>query len=197
MPGPPHSPVLKPSGGPQPDRGAYVLRVQWVLRNQRHPSERGTQGIAGGCRAGSGYLRSAGIGSFGGLGLRSGWEVPCETWLALRWAIRVRSRSQSRRLLDGIKNYHSRDWAAVFLLLGRVHAVGVEVHRQAVYLLLHGEVFEFPIIVGVLLLDNGDCTAVAGNVNSPQTRIKLDDFAPGGDGQECDGLVLVEIKDRH
>lgn len=61
--------------------------------------------------------------------------------------------------------------------------------------LFYPEIFEFLIVVGVLLVEHRDETARTGDIDSPQTRIKLHDVGTCRHRKMRDGFVGVERND--
>src|SRR5437879_6340229 len=61
-------------------------------------------------------------------------------------------------------------------------------------LFLDRHVGEFPKKIGVIHLNHGDCTAVAGYVDTAQARVIFHDVAATGERQILDDLVLFEIE---
>ena len=52
-------------------------------------------------------------------------------------------------------------------------------------------------MVGVILVEDGNRPAVAGDVDPSQARIELDDIGSARQGKKCDGSLLIEIEHRH
>src|SRR5882724_13414638 len=113
---------------------------------------------------------------------------------------RIRSEANSNdALLAGycLINDHSRNGFTVRLLLRRVDAVSLRIHCQAVHSLLNREIFQLAIVIRIVHLEDRDRSTRAGDVNSLQSRIELDDVGSTRHRQECDRLVLVEIEHSH
>jgi len=96
-------------------------------------------------------------------------------------------------LVDG----HARDRLSISLLFRRVDAVRPEIDRQAVNLFLNGDIFELPVMVRVVHLKDGNRPARTRHVNSLESWIDLDYVGSSRHGQKGDGLILIEIENRH
>src|SRR6266702_7226793 len=71
------------------------------------------------------------------------------------------------------------------------------VHGYRVYRVLDSKVFELAVVVGVVLMKDGDGTAVARDVDALKPWIELDDIRPACQRQRRNGDVLVQIEDGH
>ena len=65
------------------------------------------------------------------------------------------------------------------------------IDSEAVNQLLHREIFDFPEVVRVLLLDNRDEPAGAGRICPAEAGIVLDDIGALGQREMSDSLVSV------
>jgi hypothetical protein len=96
----------------------------------------------------------------------------------------------SDRLID----HHFRHGITVFFLLRRVDAVRLRINGKTVHRMLHLEVFDLPVVVGVILVKNRNGSAVAGGVDSSQAWIKFDDIRPSAIGRKAIGSCLSRSK---
>src|SRR2546430_4548696 len=71
------------------------------------------------------------------------------------------------------------------------------VHGYRVYGVLDSKVFELAVVIDVVLMKNGDGTAVARDVDALKPRIELDDIRSVCQRQKRNGDVLVQIEDGH
>src|SRR5579864_887776 len=92
---------------------------------------------------------------------------------------------------------HARHRLAVFLLFGRVDAVGALVDGQAVDPALYGEVLQLAVVVGIILLEDGDGAAVAGHIDSLQAGIELDYIGAASHRKRGADRLLLQIEDGH
>src|SRR5487761_57394 len=90
-----------------------------------------------------------------------------------------------------------RSWPAVFLLLRRIDAMRILIDRQTVNRILHGKIAEFAEMIGIILMEHGNCPAIARHVNSTEPRIKFNHIRALGHRQIGDGLVRIEVEDSH
>ena len=65
-----------------------------------------------------------------------------------------------------------------------------QIDRDAVYRVLDSKVFELAVVISVVLMKNGDGTAVARDVNALKPRIELDDIRSACQGQKGDGCLF-------
>ncbi len=63
--------------------------------------------------------------------------------------------------------------------------------------LLNRKVFELPVVIWIVHLENRDRAARTTGVDSLEARIEFDDVRPSGHRQECNRLLLVEIEHSH
>src|SRR5260370_10842825 len=89
---------------------------------------------------------------------------------------------------------HSRHGLTVFFLFGRVHAVRFEVDRQRVHRVLHPKILHLAVMVRVTLVKHRNRAAVAGDVDTAQTGIKLDHAGPTRHFQKRDGYILLWVE---
>jgi len=109
-----------------------------------------------------------------------------------------RTRLQNRNSTEhGFINTHARSGLAVYFLFRRIHAVSFRVNREAMDLLLDRKVFEFPVVIRIIHLENGDRSAPASCINALEAGIELDHVRPACHWQEGDRLVLVQIEHGH
>jgi len=73
----------------------------------------------------------------------------------------------------------------------------VVVHRKAVNLLLYRGIFQLPEVVGIILLEYGDRSAVARCGNPLQSGVELHHVWTFRYRQEGNWLVLLQIEDSH
>src|SRR5437667_3844722 len=71
------------------------------------------------------------------------------------------------------------------------------VHGYRVYRVLDSKVFELAVVIGGVLMKNGDCIAIARDVDALKPRIELDDSRAACQRQKRNGDVLVQIEDGH
>jgi len=67
--------------------------------------------------------------------------------------------------MDCVINNHTRDCFSVVFLFGSVNAVCGRIDREAMDRVLNMEVLEFSIVIRVVLVENGNGSAVAGHVD--------------------------------
>src|SRR3989440_4293357 len=91
----------------------------------------------------------------------------------------------------------TRHGFAVRFLLRRIETVSVGVHCQGVQFFLNRKILQLAVVIGVVHLEYRYSSARAGHVDSLDSRIKFDDIRATSHRKERDGLVSVEIKDRH
>jgi hypothetical protein len=72
-----------------------------------------------------------------------------------------------------------------------------QIDREAVNRVLHGEVLKLPIMVRIVLMENGDGSAVARGIDAIKSGIKTDYIWIIGHWQKRNWLVLIKIKDGH
>ncbi len=75
--------------------------------------------------------------------------------------------------------------------------MGFRVDGETVDLLLNGKVFELPVVVGIIHLEDGDRSTRTGDIDSSQAGIEFDDVRAAGHRQKCDGPVLLYIEHGH
>src|SRR2546426_1276894 len=94
----------------------------------------------------------------------------------------------------GVIHHHFCHGLPVFLLLGRVDAVGFGVHGEAMDAVLGGYVGKFPEMIGVDHLDDRNGPAVTRNVDAPQTRVEFHDVAAAGQREIRKRGVLIQVE---
>src|SRR5579872_1660954 len=92
---------------------------------------------------------------------------------------------------------HACGRTTIHFLLGRVDAVGIFIHRQTVHFFLNREILQLAEMVGVVLLEYRDRTAVASHINALESGIELYDVWAFRQGQKGYRLVRFQIKHRH
>ena len=75
----------------------------------------------------------------------------------------------------GFKDNHARNGFPVFLLFGSVDAVCGLIDRKAMDCVLNMEVLKLSVVIGIVLVKDGNRSAVASYVDPAQARIELDD----------------------
>jgi hypothetical protein len=75
------------------------------------------------------------------------------------------------RRSDGFVDNHARHRLVVFFLFRCVNFVRGKVHRNPVRRVLYVKVLEFPVVVGIVFMKDGDRTAVAGYVDSAEAGL--------------------------
>src|SRR6267378_4301860 len=117
---------------------------------------------------------------------------------AIEESVGTTSRDACRLRLDyRVIHDHARNAFAIRFLLGRVDTVRVRVHRQAVYFLLNRKVFQLAVVIGIIHLEHRDSSARTRHVNPLETGIEFDYVRTARHRQKGDGLVSVQIEDRH
>src|SRR5712692_6433481 len=86
------------------------------------------------------------------------------------WAIEESACGSSRdafslRIAYGLVHDHACHRFAVLFLLRGIQAVRLKIYREGVHSVLHLEIFDLSIMVGIVLMKNGDCPAVARRIN--------------------------------
>ena len=77
---------------------------------------------------------------------------------------------------DRLVNHHSRCRFSVLFLLRRVNAMGIGINGKAVDSMLDAKVFQLTVVVGIILMENRDSSAVTRNIDAAQTGIKFCDI---------------------
>lgn len=85
----------------------------------------------------------------------------------------------------------------VFFLFRGVHTVGVNIHRECMYCVLHLEILDLAVVVWIVLMDDRDGPAVTGRIDPMQARVKLDYIYSVWQLEKSNGLMLVEVKNCH
>src|SRR5438132_14073868 len=101
------------------------------------------------------------------------------------------------RTNDGLIDHHPRDWLSVFLLLWRVNAMGLRIYSKAMDRVLDGEVFQFTVVVWIILMEDGNSAAVTPDIDAPETGIEFDDIRSVRKREKGDWCVLVQVEDGH
>src|SRR5438034_6523731 len=86
------------------------------------------------------------------------------------------SRAQQLAISNCLVDDHPRDRLAILFLFRGVETVRSQIHGHRVYRVLDSKVFELAVVIGVVFMKNGDCTAVACDVDALKPRIELDDI---------------------
>jgi hypothetical protein len=63
------------------------------------------------------------------------------------------------------------------------------------YRVLHLEVLDFAMVVWIILMNNGNGSAVTGRIDSPQAGVKLDYIYSVLQLQELNWFMFVEVED--
>ena len=71
------------------------------------------------------------------------------------------------------------------------------IHGEAMDSVLNAKVFQFAVVVWIILMENGNGAAVTRDINVTKAKIKLDHIGSISDRQKGDCGVLVQIKDCH
>jgi hypothetical protein len=75
--------------------------------------------------------------------------------------------------------------------------MGLGIDGETMDSVLDAKVFQFAVVVRIILMENGNGAAVTCDINTTKARIKLDHIGSIGDRQKGDRSVLVQIKDCH
>src|SRR5215831_17463528 len=76
----------------------------------------------------------------------------------------------SHRLIDNHSGYR----LSVLLLLWRIDAMSLRIHREAVHGVLNLEILDLAVVLRIVLMKHGNSSAVASYVDALQSGIKLD-----------------------
>src|SRR5205823_14940220 len=104
---------------------------------------------------------------------------------------RLSSRAEQLAISNCLVHHHPGDRFAILFLLRRVDTVSLQIHCEAVYRVLDSKVFELAVVIGAVLMKNGDGTAVARDVHALKPGVELDDIRPAREWQKRDGSVFV------
>src|SRR5215471_16081702 len=108
--------------------------------------------------------------------------------------------SSSSRLLaiaEGFVHDHPRHWFTVLFLFRRIELVRFQIHRDCVHRVLHAKVFELTVVIGIILVKNGNRSAIARDIDAPKTGIELDDVRSASEGKKRNWDVLLQIENGH
>jgi len=71
------------------------------------------------------------------------------------------------------------------------------IHGEAMDSVLDAKIFQLAVMIWIVLMEDGQGTAVARDIDAAKTRIEFDHIDSIGKRQKGDCSVLVQIKDRH
>src|SRR5438132_4392017 len=121
------------------------------------------------------------------------------SWVKKRISTSGFALSKPRDLViaDRLVDHHLSDGLSILLLFRCIEAVGLQVYRDRVYRVLHVEVLDLPVVIPIILVKNGNRSAVTRDVDALQSGVELDDIRPACEWQKRNRNVLVQIEDRH
>src|SRR2546429_1090709 len=94
-------------------------------------------------------------------------------------------------------HHHPSNGLSVLFLLRRVNPMSLGIHGEAMDSVLNAKVFQFAVVVWIILMENGNGAAVTRDINATKAKIKLDHIGSIGNSQKGDCSVLIQIKDCH
>src|SRR6516165_2347757 len=100
----------------------------------------------------------------------------------------------TRRAGHRLEDQHLGNGPAVLFLCGRVHAVGPHVDDEAMNFLWNPDVLDFAESIGVVYLKDRDRAATAGDIDTTEPWVELDDVRALRHRQSRDHPVRLEIE---
>src|SRR5438132_14284540 len=75
--------------------------------------------------------------------------------------------------------------------------MGLRIYSKAMDRVLDGEVFQFTVVVWIILMEDGNSAAVTRDIDAPETGIEFDDIRSVRKREKGDWCVLVKVDDGH